>query len=150
MVIEALEWLKVHNPYYKDVTVDPSRIAGIPEGSEIPGAMEMNADGGLLPDDLGPAPGQNEVGAEASEEGYGTGGMPLPEVAPNYREEVRKLIVSANGQQDSGRKHVEFPWPAADSEPVSKFRTRSFFCVAFPWLFPGGVGCFFDDRPYGE
>ena len=63
---------------------------------------------------------------------------------------LRKLIVSANGQQDSGRKHVEFPWPASASEPVSEFRTRGFSCVAFPLLFPGGVGFFFDDRPYGE
>ena len=107
----------------------------------------MNADGGLLPDDLGPTPDQNEVGAEASEAGYETGGMLPPSVSPNYREDVRKLIVSAKDQQDSGRKYVEFPWSDASSEPVAEFRTRGFFCMAFQCLFTGWVGCFCDDRP---
>ena len=38
--------------------------------------QEANADGGFTPDDLGPAPGQNEVGDEESEEGCETGGIP--------------------------------------------------------------------------
>ena len=76
--------------------------------------------------------------------------MLLPEVAPDFREEVRKLLETANAQCAKGAKRVEFPWPNISAEPASEFKTRGFFCMAFPWLFPGGVGCFFDDRPYGE
>lgn len=75
--IDALKWPMAHNPYYKDVTVAPSRIPGIPVGSDIPGPMELNADWGFLPEDGGPDPEPNEVGDEASEAGYVTGGMLL-------------------------------------------------------------------------
>ena len=74
-VIDAVNWLDVHNPYYMDVTVGRSRLAGILGGSEIPDATDMNSDGGFFTDDIGPAPGQNEVGADASDAGYGTDGM---------------------------------------------------------------------------
>ena len=111
----------------------PSRLAGIPEGSEIPFAVEMNPEGGFLPDDIGPAPRQNEVGADASDAGYETGGMLLPAVAPNYREDVRKLIAPAPDQNDSGRKYVDFHWPAVSPGPVSEFRTM----VSYAWPFRG-------------
>ena len=65
--------------------MDPSRLAGIPEVSEIPGAIEMDADWGLLPDDLGPAPGKNDVGDEASEAGYETGGIRPPTGGPELQ-----------------------------------------------------------------
>ena len=65
-VIEALYRPNIRNPYRGDVTVGPSRLSVIPEAAAIPGAREMGADGGLFPDDRGPASGQNEVGDEAS------------------------------------------------------------------------------------
>ena len=62
-----------------------------------------------------------------------------PEVSPIYREDVRKLIVSANDQQDSGRKYVEFPCADGASEPVSEFRTMVYLRMAFSWLSPEGL-----------
>ena len=44
---------------------------------------------------------------------------------------------------------MEFHWPKISADPASEFKTRGFFFMASPWLFPGGVGCFFDDRRYG-
>merc|ERR1712112_765645 len=96
------------------------------------------------------APDQVAPVGEDCETSFETGGMLLPEITPDIETEVRKLVESARQQGESGKKHVVFPWPSVDPNPVPEYRTRGFFCMAFPWLFPGGVGCFFDDRPFSE
>ena len=60
------------------------------------------------------------------------------------------MVESPNDQKDGDRKRAEFPWPEAAAGAVSEFRTMDFYRVAPQWLIPGGVCCFFGDRPYGE
>ena len=103
-----------------------------------------------LPEDMGPSPDQVAPGADVSEAAFETGWAILPEVSHDPQSEVRKLLDSARAQSEAGKKHVEFPWPKDDPNPAPESRTRGFFCIAFHWLFPGGAGCFFDDRPFGE
>jgi hypothetical protein len=31
-------------------------------------------------------------------------------------------------------------WPTRDVKPISEFSNDKIFCLAFPWLFPGGIG----------
>ena len=48
--IDALRWLKTHNQYYSDVTIDRSRLDSIPEGGgEIPGVQDWGPIGPLYP-----------------------------------------------------------------------------------------------------
>ena len=96
----------------------------------------------LLPEDKGHAPDQIADSGFAREEAYETGGIPPPEVAPDFGDEVRRLLEEARAQGEAVGKHVEFPRPATDKGPASEFQTRGFYFIAFPWLFPGGVGCF--------
>ena len=76
--MDAAHWPKEHNPYYADVVSDPSRIADIVEGAEIPGVKDMNPAAECLPEDMWPAPDQVAPGAEVSEAGFETGGMTTP------------------------------------------------------------------------
>ena len=89
-----------------------------------------------LPDDNGPAPDQTKAGRDAADSAYETGGMLLPEVAPDFRDDFRKLLETAHGQIDRWKKHVDLPWPRIASGPASEFKTRGFFRMSFPWLFP--------------
>ena len=41
-VIDALRWLKTHNPYYADFTIDHSRLGFIPEGAQIHGVQDLD------------------------------------------------------------------------------------------------------------
>ena len=75
-------------------------------------------------------------------------GALLPEVATDYQEEVKKFLETDLRQSDGGAKQYELPWPIFDHNHVAESRNRGFFFLA-PWLFPGGVGCFSDDRPFG-
>ena len=76
--------------------------------------------------------------------------MLLPEIAPDFQSDVRKLLDSARLQSEAGGKHVEFPRPRAGPNTVPESRTLGFFCIGPHWVFPGGVGFFIDDRPPGE
>jgi len=39
-------------------------------------------------------------------------------------------------------------WPPRDIKPISEFSDTKIFCLAFPWLFPGGVGNIKESREY--
>ena len=69
--------------HYADVVLDPSRIADIVEASEVPGAKDTQPGGKWLPEDMGPAPDQVAPGVGVAEAAFGTGGMLLPEMAPD-------------------------------------------------------------------
>ena len=148
-VIYALRWPKARNPYYTDVAIDQSRLSGIPEGAEIPGVQDLEPGGRPLPEDKGPSPDQTMPGGDAAEAAYEKGGMPIPEVAPDFREEVRELLETAHVQGDKGKTHAGRPSPKIIADPTSEFKTRGFPRATAPLLFPGGPGCFFDDGPYG-
>ena len=99
---------------------------------------------------MGLPPIRKKAGRDAADAAYETGGILLPEVAPDFRDKVRKLLETAQGQSDRWKKRVDLPWPRIEPGPASGYKTRGFFRMSVPWLFAGGVGCFFDDRPFGE
>ena len=39
-------------------------------------------------------------------------------------------------------------WPTREIKPISEFSDTKIFCLAFPWLFPGGIGDIKDSRLY--
>ena len=62
-----------------------------------------------LPEDKGPATDQTQAGRDAPEAAYATGGMLLREVAPDFRDEVRKMLETPHDQSDRGEKRVDLP-----------------------------------------
>ena len=60
----------------------------------------MEPGGPPLPDDNGPAADQKKEGRDSGDAAYETGGVLLPEVAPDFRDEVRKLLETARDQSD--------------------------------------------------
>ena len=69
-VMCAPHWLNERDPYYADVVSDPSRLADIVEGAEIPGVKDMKPAGGRLPEDMGPAPTQEDPTRSPLASGY--------------------------------------------------------------------------------
>ena len=143
-------WLKEENPYYADVVLGPIRISEIADGAETPGVKGTGQAKECLPDDMRPSPDLVAPVGDVSEAAFESGGMLIPEITPGCQSEARKLLASALRQGESGETHVVFPWPSVGPNHLPDPRDRGFFCMALPWLFPGGVGCFFDDRPFGE
>ena len=83
------------------------------------------------PEDMGPAPAQVAPVGEACEAAFETGGMLLPEITPGAQSGGRKLLDSARLQGAEGEKHVVFPCPSVDPNPVPGPCARGFFRVDF-------------------
>ena len=115
-----MRWLEARNQYYTDVTIDQIRLSALPDGSRVR-SMAVP-----LPQDKCPTPDQTMPGGAAAVADYETGGMLLPEVAPVFRDEVRKPLGTTQLQGDKGKTHAESPWPKTGADPVCGYKTRGF------------------------
>jgi hypothetical protein len=54
------------------------------------------------------------------------------------------MIDSKIMKEIDNNKHLKisprFAWPTRSVKPISEYSTEKLFCMAFPWLFPGGIG----------
>jgi len=49
-------------------------------------------------------------------------------------------ILAQNGNKNVSTTRLS--WPARGVKPINDFSDEKLFCLAFPWLYPGGVGDF--------
>jgi len=56
----------------------------------------------------------------------------------------------ANTLRNSNFKNLtpRIHWPMREIKPISEFGNTKLFCLAFPWLFPGGIGDIKESRLY--
>lgn len=148
VVIEALEWLKLHSVCYKNIKIEPKNMDWI-EGEEgyldthdICVADESENDD--EPDtftDNGPAPQQAIDPAENGDniKAFGfsvdNGNGQIPEEDEEIAKELREAI-----RKSKKEKYISVDWPKKDDIPIGEYETRYLFPMAFPWLFPGGRG----------
>ena len=57
------------------------------------------------------------------------------------QKELQKAI-----QASKHKKQIAIDWPCISEEPVDEYCSKKIFCLAYPWLFPGGIG---DVKDYG-
>ena len=138
-ILEALEFLKEHNPFYKDIEIDQEVLATYPSDRTTPltglrchnteeevtdEALEAMAnieqgDGEELPEpnveDIAPS----MVGAEVPQK--------------TVREFIKEAVL-----QGSQEKERMVPWPKRENKPASEF-CEGFYSMAFPHLFPYGM-----------
>ncbi len=139
----VLEWLKANNPAYSDITICPLRLNRLPENAQIDIDTIEAHPSTAHTDDQGPASEQVDPGEV---EGDTASCVPLPDTSVNIKEQVTKVVEDAVSPDTGSRKAVTIPWPTRDDVPLSEFTTRSFFTLAFPCLFPHGVGDFHINR----
>ena len=60
---------------------------------------------------------------------------------------MQEVVSPDHGPVTSKRKSVTIPWPTRDNVPLSELKTKNFFNLAFPCLFPYGSGDFHINRP---
>ena len=147
-VFSALTFLHKHNPLYKDVEIDMSAMNwiegddGILEGQSLE-TDELVTRNDYTPEsaDIGPAPRQSndpaKVGDYVSEFGYiDTGGRST--LSDDDRKINEQLQASVAGSPNKAE--ITMDWPDVSVQPVYEFGDKKVFAMAFPWLFPGGLG----------
>ena len=147
-VLLALKFLKKHNPQYYDIVIDMSSLdwiegdEGILDGQEIgEGDVSTFLDTTHQNSDMGPAPRQavqpRKEGDDIAAFGYiDTGAKaPLPERDQIINDSLQEVV-----DKSPVKKNITVDWPAVSSLPVSEYGDKKIFALAFPWLFPGGIG----------
>ena len=143
VVMNALNWLKQYNVLYKEVKLNDRNLNWLDNKEE--GDLETytkivvgdgNNDENQNNEDRGPAETQVLTVEEEAEECVHAFGLRV-ENAPIVQSENDKRIQS----ELQGKEGVTVDWPNIDVKPLSeRDNSNKIFCMAFPWLFPGGVG----------
>jgi hypothetical protein len=141
-VLDALAWLRQHNPLYSDIIIDPSRLDWINgeeaelechslEGDEEPPTPSVA-------DDQGPVPSfynnTHTQGDNISCFGYlDTGGKAQMSAVDD---EINRSLQTSVGASPN-KKSITVDWPSIKDNAVSEYGNTKIFALAFPWLFPG-------------
>jgi hypothetical protein len=156
VVLKALYWLKEYNIEYKDIIIQEANLDWIKDGEEqdLPSSdIELEAEAMEVQpsQDLGPSISQATEGLSKEDEEEETVFGILPGIAPHLpKEKDSYLTQSLQEATEEGKKHsnkatINFPY--VNPKPVSEYDTQNgLFAKAFPWLFPGGRGDFYQFR----
>ena len=149
-VLSALVWLKRYNHLYSDIIIEESNLNWMGDRDEAClNALTLNCPDmegtfdGPITEDNGPAKAQaiapRDNGTDITAIGVITEDEPtvLSEGDETIQLELRKSLRNAK----KGGKPVRINWPTIGATAVSEYEpTIKVFCLAFPWLFPGGYG----------
>ena len=142
VVLKALSWLRVHNPLYHEIVIDPQRISMLPENDILDYHIE-----------------QIEVSSAARtvvsrydlSNGHPTG--PPPDSSVTFESVLvtdvdvnapsHQLKAAALRHAKRGGSFIQVPH---DPNPVNEFFNPVMFPMLYPTLFPYGIGGFEDRR----
>jgi Helitron helicase-like domain at N-terminus len=142
-VINALRWLKNHNPLYRDIKIIESNL-GWMKGKRSENLSnvitiecnESNDEDG----DKGPCENQviepYNLTTDPEEECYGCVSSEKTQITFDGDSELAEAI----RKNSKNRKIPIINWPTREVKPISEYSDTKIFCLAFPWLFPGGIG----------
>ena len=145
-VLDALCWLKKYHVGYKDITINESNMDWMQDKEEADIPATVNTIAGELEelDDIGPSPKINMNPVHESDFHVTHNGI-LVEDAPVLPSDEDRHIAGILENAESG-KEIFLNWPSVSNKAISELTEEKIFPLAFPWLFPGGIGDIKDFR----
>ncbi|CAL1671665.1 unnamed protein product [Lasius platythorax] len=115
-VLNALRWLQVNNPYYRDIQIADEVLESLPIDGNISQNLHYIDESGVSKEDI-----------EDDD---------IVETAVPMQQQQRQQSVLEHAIQ----------WPTGNSFPINKYRTEGYLSMAFPHLFPDGMVDYTDFR----
>ncbi|KAF5329099.1 hypothetical protein D9611_014298 [Ephemerocybe angulata] len=152
----ALDWLKSHNPLYKDVIVSGENLNSLPEDDVLPVHIEhiqstSNID--ELTSRYDDPPSTTDTSLHAAAVGNDNNDSVGDSAPISFQNVViadvegtaspEELRAAASRHIKNGGAYLEIPH---DSEPVNEFNNPTLFPMIYPTLFPYGCGGLEDRR----
>jgi hypothetical protein len=138
--VDALQWLKLHNPAYSDIQISTERLQTLPKDGELQDIITLQFKENVPHvNDRGPASEQTDMNVS---EGFINSGAQLPDSNININKKVESILQNVIGDNHENvsvnkRGTISIPWPTRDNIPISEFTTQYFFfTLAFPAFFP--------------
>ena len=153
IVLTALQWLKLNNPFYKSIVIDYAMIDQLPENG-VPSELLHSNWSNNHEDMTQPVPLSNNLEYSTDDESdtemdstespiHETDDHPNDIAEHNYSSFIP---VPHQGQteieaiQSVIHENTPVPWPELSKAPVNEFNTEGLATMAFPTLFPYGTG----------
>ena len=147
-VLEALQFLKDHSSEYTDIEIKEEHLdwidgeEGYLEGQETQNeTISTQEDQDDKRADMGPAHEQTNDPTTQCDNigtfGYideGGNGV-ISDGDKDISESLQESI-----QQSGNMKSMTMDWPSQEDKAMSEYGNKKIFAMAFPWLFPGGIG----------
>ena len=145
-VIQALQWLKIHNKWYYDIEIETKNLDWI-EGDEDQlkvAEKEIDCNEETIDNDKGPSAAQVlDIRNQQEADDYNAFGVLESNsslISSQKDKEIDDAILQAT-------KNSTMKWPSIGATAMSEYdKKNGIFCMAFPWLFPGGIGDFHDRK----
>ena len=129
-ILRALEWLKKHNEFYKDIEIDHEALKAYPSNDtdDVQGLTTIESE--TLDEEADPAD------AYTGEEGTDLVYTSIQGVVQQatVKEEIKRYVLS---EDEADIPKVE--WPHREKKPANE-NIRGAYSMMFPWLFPTGAG----------
>lgn len=132
-VAKALNWLILNNPLYKDVHVDKNVLNDLPTNG-IPNLPILNCETNDSELDIDVDRGPVDIDSE--EMVYDRNS----EMSSFIPSKMTKMKKETDLITDAILKDVHFSWPDRGEQPLNEFTTQYLATMAFPTLFPDGIG----------
>ena len=129
-VRRSLEWLKKHNPFYKNIVLSEENLNLLPEEGNVSSEIESIC-----------IPSEEETFEQQSSN----------DSSPESQKEDENFIMESgisqiqiSNQDDLIKQKLK--WPSMSTEPVNELRTPGYIACAYPTLFPFGTADLRDER----
>ena len=150
-VISALKWLKTYNPLYNDIKIVESNLSWMKgkHNDTLADVVTIECDNEEEEDgDKGPCKKQviepQNLITEPEDETYGCVSTEKTQILFEGDKKLAEAI-----RKDLRSKNIpRINWPTRDVKPISEYSDTKIFCLAFPWLFPGGTGDIKESRAH--
>lgn len=143
VVHRALQWLVVHNMYYRsnNVTIDMNSLAQLPEDETLSNLTTISVD---IPESDIPNTSEPPLPNNSSDDNHfhlPQSFVPIANQSLTEQEAVQQEFQQR--QSCSARPaHTTMMWPSIGGIPINEFTTEGYFTCAFPTLFPTGAADF--------
>lgn len=125
VVLWALQWLQQNNPFYKEITIDQDILQSFPENG-VPQDLQT-MDGTIEnQEDMQPDIASDPDSPPTTTQSF----LPTQTRTPTEDSAIQHLVNGAD----------PLDWPDVTGQPINEFRTVGLVTMAFPTLFPHGIG----------
>lgn len=150
IVLEALWWLKRHNKYYKDIIINKGNLdwMGPVEEAELPVTLvereEEPIDEGLSGDkdkENEEVPSYGVISHDDKSDLPKRKDKATVDTIDGFEKSRASNTPKEHLKEKPGERQCTMKFPEVGSEAIDEYDdSLRIFCLAFPWLYPGGTG----------
>ena len=134
-VLAALEYKLTHDPYYKDVELNPSAISALPDQpTDISNLLHNVTTSSFIPQENIVDSTHDLDAILPSLDIQPSSFVPILPNSCNELDRIHAYLHSTNSKSTNS-----IDWPTISLSPINEYTTEGLFSMAFPTLFPTGI-----------